>query len=83
MNDYYEILGVTRDASQDEIKKAYRKKARQLHPDYAGPDSEEAFKELSQSLREQQDSRATLVYWRDEAGEHSFLTEQLSIDASR
>lgn len=43
----------------------------------------EAFKELSQSLREQQDSRATLVYWRDEAGEHSFLTEQLSIDPSR
>ena len=42
----------------------------------------EAFKDLSQSLREQQDSRATLVYWRDEAGEHSFLTEQLSIDSS-
>lgn len=43
----------------------------------------EAFKEFSQSLREQQDSRATLVYWRDEAGEHSFLTEQLSVDSSR
>ena len=42
----------------------------------------EAFKELSQSLSEQQDSRATLVYWRDEAGEYSFLTEQLSIDSS-
>ena len=42
----------------------------------------EAFKELSQSLSEQQESRATLVYWRDEAGEHSFLTEQLSIDSS-
>ena len=43
----------------------------------------EAFKELSQSLREQQESRATLVYWRDDAGEHSFLTEQLSIDPAR
>ena len=43
----------------------------------------EAFKELSQSLREQQESHATLVYWRDEAGEHSFLTEQLSIDPFR
>ena len=43
----------------------------------------EAFKELSQSLREQQESHATLVYCRDEAGEHSFLTEQLSIDPSR
>lgn len=43
----------------------------------------EAFKDLSHSLREQQESRATLVYWRDDAGEHSFLTEQLSIDPSR
>ena len=43
----------------------------------------EAFKELSLSLREQQESRATLVYWRDDAGEHSFLTEQLSIDPAR
>lgn len=43
----------------------------------------EAFKELSQSLCEQPESRATLVYWRDDAGEHSFLTEQLSIDPSR
>ncbi len=43
----------------------------------------EAFKELAQSLGEQQESRATLVYWRDDAGEHSFLTEQLSIDPSR
>ena len=46
MNDYYEILGVSRDASADEIKKAYRKQARKLHPDYAGPESEEDFKNL-------------------------------------
>jgi hypothetical protein len=40
----------------------------------------EAFKDLSQNLRERQESRATLVYWRDEVGEHSFITEHLSID---
>ena len=45
MRDLYEILGVPRDADGDTIKRAYRAKARQLHPDAGG--SEESFKELT------------------------------------
>ena len=45
--DYYDILGVKRDASEEEVKRAYRRRARELHPD-ANPDNVEAEKEFKE-----------------------------------
>jgi molecular chaperone DnaJ len=49
--DYYEILGVHRDATNEELKKAYRKLALQYHPDRnpGNKDAEEKFKEAAEA----------------------------------
>jgi len=50
--DYYEVLGVGRTSDQDQIKRAYRRMARQYHPDVnKAPDAEERFKEVNEAYQ--------------------------------
>ncbi len=64
--DYYEILGIDRNASSDEIKKAYRTLALQNHPDKVPPDkkkkAEEKFKEISEAYAVLSDSEKKTTY---------------------
>ena len=53
--DYYEVLGVSKTVSSDEIKKAYRKLAIKYHPDKEGG-SEEKFKEINEAYEVLKDS---------------------------
>jgi curved DNA-binding protein len=62
-NDYYGILGVRRDAGADEIKKAYRRLARELHPDVnPDPHLQERFKEVTQAYEVLSDPEKREVY---------------------
>ena len=71
MADYYETLGVARDASDDEIKKAYRKLAMQFHPDRNGgsKEAEERFKTVTEAYDVLRDAQKRAAYDRyGEAG---------------
>jgi curved DNA-binding protein len=58
--DYYKTLGVDRNASQEEIKKAFRKQARQHHPDAGGDESK--FKEINEAYEVLSDEKKKALY---------------------
>lgn len=63
MTDFYDILGVSKDADKTEIKSAFRKKARELHPDVnKSPDAEEKFKELGKAYETLMDDNKRETY---------------------
>ena len=69
--DYYQVLGVSRGASDDEIKKAYRKLALKYHPDKnKQPGAEERFKEIAEAYEvlSDRDKRAAFDRYGDSPG---------------
>ena len=61
--DYYDVLGLSKGASEDEIKKAYRKLAKQYHPDInKSPDAEAKFKEINEAYEVLSDSQKRSNY---------------------
>jgi len=76
--DYYEVLGVSRDASPEEIKRAYRKLALKYHPDRnKSKEAEERFKEISEAYAVLSDPEKRAHYDRfGAAGVHERYTQQ-------
>ena len=81
--DFYEVLGVSRDAGEDEIKQAYREKATEYHPDVSDdPNAEEKFKQVKKAKEVLTDEDARQAY--DQMGHDRFeQAEKRGFDAGR
>src|SRR3954468_24268132 len=79
--DYYGALGVKKTASEDEIRKAFRKLARKYHPDVNPNDkkAEEKFKEISEANDVLSDAKKRKIY--DQVGFYSDNIDQATADA--
>ncbi|KAJ3601413.1 hypothetical protein NHX12_032381 [Muraenolepis orangiensis] len=73
--DYYKVLGIAKDASEDEVKKAYRRQALRYHPDKnKSPGSEDRFKEVAEAYDVLSDAKKKEVY--DRHGEEGLKGPQ-------
>lgn len=76
--DYYDILGIKKSASEDEIKKAYRKQALKYHPDKnKSPGAEDKFKEIAEAYDVLSDPKKKDIY--DRFGEEGEFNRLLSV----
>ena len=72
MSDFYVLLGISREASEAEVKKAYRKLAMELHPDRnPSPQAEARFKEITEAYEVLRDPQKRAAY--DRAAEEGFV----------
>ncbi len=78
MTDYYEVLGVKKDASKDDIKKAYRKLAQKYHPDRNSDDgAEDKFKEISKAYDTLYDDQKRAAYDNPQPEGFNFRTSNM------
>lgn len=76
--DYYEILGIKKGASEDDIKKAYRKQALRYHPDKnKSPGAEEKFKEIAEAYDVLSEPKKKDIY--DRFGEEGKFSKSCNI----
>jgi molecular chaperone DnaJ len=85
MRDYYDVLGVSRDAGADEIKRAYRQLARRYHPDISGDDRGAVFLEVSRAYEVLRDPARRRSYDAGLVGESAghradWLADEIAID---
>lgn len=83
MRDYYDVLGVARDAGADEIKRAYRQLARRYHPDISGDDRTAAFLEVARAYEVLADEDRRRTYDLDRRGRPlrmDWLADEVAID---
>ena len=84
MADYYAVLGVPRDAADDDIKKAYRKLAMQYHPDRnnGSKDAEEQFKSITEAYDILRDPAKRQAYGRFGASRRTSYASVIDLNCS-